>query len=262
MTDALPSSKLGTQDHWDSVYAREVRNYAELGDEGEVWFGEDAVQRMVDFLERLQSEDEERSGEGDQGPPLHLPSSPSILDVGTGNGHLLFALLELDPPLTPPERMLGIDYSPPSVELCKRIAEARGGDAQHLLFQCLDFLRESSQLVDHSSKSGQGSHIPSAWDIVCDKGTLDAIALSRKDDIDNSSTSSPVEDPVAQYAASLAAITHTGSLFLITSCNFTADELVQIFTAQFSVYHVVPVPSFSFGGQKGSTTVTIAFRRH
>lgn len=34
---ALPSSKLGTQEHWDSVYAREVKNFDELGDKGEVW---------------------------------------------------------------------------------------------------------------------------------------------------------------------------------------------------------------------------------
>jgi hypothetical protein len=35
--EALPSSKLGTKDHWDSVYAREIDNYDEIGDEGEVW---------------------------------------------------------------------------------------------------------------------------------------------------------------------------------------------------------------------------------
>lgn len=34
---SLPSSRLGTLRHWDNVYEREVVNFQELGDEGEVW---------------------------------------------------------------------------------------------------------------------------------------------------------------------------------------------------------------------------------
>jgi hypothetical protein len=33
---ALAPSKLGTKDHWDDVYAREVKMHQECGDEGEV----------------------------------------------------------------------------------------------------------------------------------------------------------------------------------------------------------------------------------
>ena len=225
---SLPSSKLGTQEHWDDVYIREVKNFDEIGDEGEIWFGEDAVERMVDFLER-EAEDE------------NLAKDIHVLDLGTGNGHLLFALLELDQPLAKPEHMLGIDYSAPSIDLCKRIAIARGQDAQKIRFEQIDFLQNVESLKQER------------WNLVCDKGTLDAIALS--------SASKDKATPISQYVQSLEKITTTKDLFLITSCNFTEQELIKIFKESFNVYHVIPVPSFSFGGQKGSTTVTIAFQR-
>lgn len=43
--ERLPESRLGTKEHWDSVYTyvyhshrREVKTYKEIGDEGEVWY--------------------------------------------------------------------------------------------------------------------------------------------------------------------------------------------------------------------------------
>lgn len=35
--ETLPSSVLGTQEYWDSVYEREVTTFDEIGDEGEIW---------------------------------------------------------------------------------------------------------------------------------------------------------------------------------------------------------------------------------
>ena len=34
---SLHPSKLGTKQHWDDVYEREVRMFNDIGDEGEVW---------------------------------------------------------------------------------------------------------------------------------------------------------------------------------------------------------------------------------
>lgn len=68
--EALPESRLGTKEYWDSTYERELKTYAEIGDEGEVWFGEEAVERMVDYL------DEERN-EGDG-----IAEQPTVLDLG------------------------------------------------------------------------------------------------------------------------------------------------------------------------------------
>jgi EEF1A lysine methyltransferase 2 len=35
--EELPPSRLGTKEHWDEVYKREVDVFRETGDEGEVW---------------------------------------------------------------------------------------------------------------------------------------------------------------------------------------------------------------------------------
>ncbi|UZJ54591.1 hypothetical protein CBS101457_003911 [Exobasidium rhododendri] len=233
--EALPSSKLGTQEYWDSVYDREIDNFEQIGDEGEIWFGEEAVQRMVDFLD--EARDEGLFGK-----------TPSVLDLGTGNGHLLFELLDLSPPFTDADKMLGVDYSKPSIDLCNRIAKGRESEACKVRFEVVDFLADTTQLEKQR------------WDLICDKGTVSknrGIALSSAKDGSN--------DPVSQYVTSLERICKTECIYLITSCNFTEVELIRVTTpssiAGFSVHHVVPTPSFSFGGQKGSTTTTIAFRR-
>ncbi|CAO3671905.1 unnamed protein product [Rhizopus stolonifer] len=44
------ASKLGTKTYWDTVYDRENENFKEIGDIGEVWFGEESVERMVEWV--------------------------------------------------------------------------------------------------------------------------------------------------------------------------------------------------------------------
>jgi hypothetical protein len=51
----LQPSKLGTQTHWDSVYAGELANFHGHGDEGEIWFGLQSVEKMVKFETRFHS---------------------------------------------------------------------------------------------------------------------------------------------------------------------------------------------------------------
>lgn len=109
-----------------------------------------------------------------------FPETPSVLDVGeyrnhhrcvyfltsfwpfsgTGNGHLLFELLDISPPFTQPSHMLGIDYSAPSIDLCKRIAQSRGEEARLVDFQVVDILKDCAKLQTQR------------WDLVCDKGTV------------------------------------------------------------------------------------------
>ncbi|KAG9046365.1 hypothetical protein FS837_004541, partial [Tulasnella sp. UAMH 9824] len=70
-------SKLGTKQHWDDVYKRELANFEDDSeDEGEVWFGLDSVEKMVDWAT-------------ENVPPSNKPYT---LDIGSGNGTLSLAL--------------------------------------------------------------------------------------------------------------------------------------------------------------------------
>ncbi|PWY98483.1 Metallo-hydrolase/oxidoreductase [Testicularia cyperi] len=247
--EALPESKLGTKQHWDSVYEREVANFNELGEEGEVWFGEDAVMRMIKYLERYYTET--NAGFDSESNP------PTVLDVGTGNGHLLFEMLESSAELdevVSADSMVGVDYSQASIELAQAIAVSRSPDCSKITFLRSDLLDppavEQLTLLPRTHLNSQSEK----WDLVCDKGTLDAIALS----------SQPINGrlPIDLYTSAIATLTKPGGLFLITSCNFTETELTDRFTnAGLVVESVIPTPTFSFGGSKGSTTTTIAFRQ-
>lgn len=48
--DSLPPSKLGTHEHWDQTYHRELESFQDIGDEGEVWFGEDSSDEILVWI--------------------------------------------------------------------------------------------------------------------------------------------------------------------------------------------------------------------
>ncbi|KAL1703574.1 S-adenosyl-L-methionine-dependent methyltransferase [Schizophyllum commune] len=246
---ALPSdvdlqpSKLGTKEHWDNVYSSELANFKEIGDEGEIWFGEESVEKMVDWaLEHVPP------------PSSSSPSSsahPTVLEIGSGNGTLLFALAEAG---YSPTKLCGIDYSADAVALAKSIAEARGGGLQDITFEERNFLTE--EIVGLAGAgSEESTQNTASWDLVLDKGTYDAIALGEKDEKGLS--------PAVGYPARAARLLKPGGFFLITSCNFTEEELKASFTAEGTLeYHSrVKHRTFSFGGQSGSVICTVAFRK-
>jgi len=102
--------------------------------------------------------------------------------------------------------MLGVDYSEKSIELAVDIAKERrlDGDVE---FVCADVVRE------HPMKwAGE------PFDVVLDKGTFDAISLS--DEL--------LEDGrklMEGYAEQIVQTVKPGKWFIITSCNWTEDEL-------------------------------------
>ena len=71
--ELLNDSELGTKDYCENIYKLEVKNLKEMGDEGEVWFGEDAMYRMIKYLEKMVERD-------------LVEQECSIIDLGTGNG--------------------------------------------------------------------------------------------------------------------------------------------------------------------------------
>lgn len=48
--ETLPPSKLGTHEFWDLTYGRELESFQDIGDEGEVWFGEDSSDEILDWI--------------------------------------------------------------------------------------------------------------------------------------------------------------------------------------------------------------------
>ncbi|KAA1467656.1 hypothetical protein DENSPDRAFT_832760 [Dentipellis sp. KUC8613] len=177
----------------------------------------------------------------------HAPPEmkPYILEVGSGNGTLLFSLLDAG---YEPSRLAGVDYSPDAVKLARLIATSRGGE--EISFAECNFLFDVPLPVDQQESSIGG------WNIVLDKGTYDAIALAEKDEVGRS--------PVEGYPGRVAQLLKKGGHFLITSCNFTEEELRASFATEETgmVYHSrVPHKTYSFGGQSGSEYATVAFQK-
>jgi len=239
------SSKLGTRAHWDAVYEREVANFEETGDEGEIWFGEDSVEKMVDWtLENVPT-----------------TSHPRILEIGSGNGTLLFALHEAGYTEAAASHLSGIDYSPDAVKLARILARSR--NAEHVTFHVCDFLSELPPPPPpppppvSPAPSGQlDADVQGSWDLLLDKGTYDAIALGEKDESGRS--------PVAVYPVQASKLLRENGYFLITSCNFTEEELKARFISpetNFRFHSHVKHPSISFGGQTGSVYTTVAFKK-
>ncbi|WFD32810.1 hypothetical protein MSPP1_003861 [Malassezia sp. CBS 17886] len=213
----LPQSRLGTKEYWDEVYeyvplGETVKTFKEIGDEGEVWFGEDSVDRMVVYISDLLAN-----------APTSAP--PYIIDLGTGNGYFLFALLdvqdEMGPGAVEPERLLGIDYSPASIELARAVGARRRDGCERVQFEEAD-LRDSGVVAVLKQEANAGA----GWDLA--KFDAPQIALS----------SEPVQGtrPVDLYIDAVKTLTRSpgadgtrGGVFLISSCNFTEAELTKYF---------------------------------
>jgi len=229
MTDALRPSKLGTKEHWDNVYREELIIFEEIGDEGEVWFGEESVRKVIDWTIE------------------NVPSSsiPRIVEVGSGNGNLLLALAEAGYSTS---HLAGVDYSAGAVKLARFIAGKRGHD---VTFYLSNFLESDPPLLFGMKESPEG-----VWDLILDKGTFDAIALGVKDEDGKS--------PVSNYLTRVAKLVRPGGYFLITSCNFTEEELQAHFCVKERclIYHShIEHPTYEFGGKRGSMISSVAFQR-
>ncbi|KAI8927912.1 S-adenosyl-L-methionine-dependent methyltransferase [Entophlyctis helioformis] len=251
-------SKLGTKDYWDKVYEVEVDNFDDHGDKGEVWFGETSVDKMIEWV---------RKNWADKADP--------IIDLGCGNGHLLFELRDLGY-----SDLVGVDYSAKAIELAVKIAAdtaaATGAESE---------LESESETADSDSESGskhQRSDVPIAFEVLdilsvddiegrqsvagrrranhagvyglaLDKGTYDAISLTATDE--------SARHPTAVYVDTVALMLRAGGVLLITSCNWTEPELVARFESRFEFAGRVKYPVFKFGGVVGQTITTIALKR-
>jgi SAM-dependent methyltransferase len=226
----LTPSELGQKSYWDTAYTTERDNFAaNANDEGTIWFSDaGAEERMLSFLENLSDE-----GALDK-------DGARFLDLGTGNGHLLFALREDEWC----GEMVGVDYSAQSVRLAGEIRDSKGEDHSDVVLEEWDILNQ-----------GPGAWLNDGFDVVLDKGTFDAICLSQDTDAQGRRI-------CEGYRERVEPLVKPGGRFLITSCNWTEEELRAWFDGgQFRFAGKVKYPSFTFGGQTGSSVVTLCFQR-
>ncbi|ODV85166.1 hypothetical protein CANARDRAFT_7815 [[Candida] arabinofermentans NRRL YB-2248] len=231
-TIKLNPSKLGTKKYWDDFYEVEHSNFEENQDDtGECWFSDaDAEDKIIEFLFSNFNQIESLNPEA------------KICDLGTGNGHLLFTILEEGWK----GELVGVDYSEASIKFAKDIADANDLDVMFEQSDILDFKDEF--LVKNTEE----------FDLVLDKGTLDAIGLSDSKYGDNGELSA-----VDMYPQTVKNLVKKGGLLIVTSCNFTEEELSILILkyGDFKVWKKIDYPVFEFGGVKGSAICSIAFMR-
>ena len=95
-------SQLSKHEYWETNFNLELKCFEDLGDEGEVWFGKEVQKKTVEYLlSRFGS----------------AVTKLKVLDVGTGNGALLFKLCKKKFNAD----LKGIDYSEASIKLATSI---------------------------------------------------------------------------------------------------------------------------------------------
>lgn len=257
-TSILNTSKLGTQKYWDDFYDREIVNFSQdKNDLGEKWFDDsDAEFKMIELLmNEASSPDTEIVFQNKE------TKTTNFIDLGTGNGHFLFELIqdeEFDENFQEKNRLLGCDYSAKSIELAKNIQKEKFLDNEtiqnNLTFEVIDLFDEESEFFNKVKNNKNEK-----FQVVTDKGTLDAIALSGMTKL---SSSLNRDIKLSEYYPHVIDnLLAENGMFLITSCNFTQEELIGIIesTGNLKYYSHVNYPSIEFGGVKGSTICTVAF---
>lgn len=158
--------------------------------------------------------------------------------------------------------MVGIDYSEASIQLARRLGQQNG--CQDIKLEMMEVLRDDPRQQEWWAEDG--------FDLVLDKGTFDAISLS--EEVAHSSTPThrqPHEAPVrihTLYPSRALRLVKPGGFLLVTSCNWTQEELIHWFTARetgseygMAVWKTIEYPKFKFGGHEGQGVCTVCFRK-
>ncbi|KAE9965184.1 hypothetical protein BLS_007795 [Venturia inaequalis] len=272
----LDPSDLGTKKYWDEAYEREIDNHAEAPeDEGTIWFSDSgAEEKMIDFLEEYADSAQLYKDNSEE----HGMQATTFLDLGTGNGHLLFALRDAGWE----GHMVGVDYSAASIRLARQIGQQRlsASTSTRKEGEPVDGDSESTDnAVDHEHEETGGCNLPvqfeeydtlnptplphspqDGFDVLLDKGTFDAISLSSETDTSGRRT-------CELYSHCILPLLKPNGIFLITSCNWTEEELRSWFEKEttndykFKFHDRIKYPSFTFGGHKGQSVVTLCFEK-
>lgn len=177
--------------------------------------------------------------------------------------------------------MVGVDYSPKSIELARRLhdspARGDGATTPAIRFEVWDVFDKSAVQELDWFPAAQGG-----FDIVLDKGTFDAISLSAEEiaagkrggeeDVDMKGSRVVQQRVCERYPGIVRGLVRKDGFLVVTSCNWTEEELIRWFTRRVEeeggeegdrlvVWDRVEYPKFRFGGQEGQGVCTVCFRR-
>lgn len=215
---SLNPSEIGTQDYWESTYKTDLDNYRSTGNLDDTWFGQKSIARLLKWIKS-------------NGAKHDLNTDSSILDIGTGNGALLFELEDCGY-----KNLVGVDYSSAAIQLCKILCSDKDSKA---VFHEMDFLSDQNSLKSEK------------FNLCLDKGTYDAIALCPENPLEKRQL----------YRSNLLKLCDSEGLFVITSCNFTKDELLKDFSEEFQYLEQIPTATFQFGGVQGNKETVLVFKK-
>lgn len=157
-----------------------------------------------------------------------------LLAVGCGNGMMLIELAREEY-----TKLTGIDYSASAIELSKCIA---ADQKLSIDYHVVDLL---------SSENIKGVLGDCQYDIVHDKGTYDAVSLHPDEP----------ETKRKAYIDNVHRMLANEGLFILTSCNWTEDELCVSLAGHFTKHKIIPTPTFKFAGKTGSIITQIVFKK-
>ena len=119
-------------------------------------------------------------------------------------------------------------------------------DISHIAIYIVVFFQAGDLLNLDSAEALQ-----KVYTLLLDKGTYDAISLSP----DNAKAKR------LTYLQNIRKLLPCGGHCLITSCNWTSEELMSHFTesGKFKMKEEVPVKQFQYGGKVGQTVCCLIF---
>jgi EEF1A lysine methyltransferase 2 len=163
--------------------------------------------------------------------------------------------------------MLGVDYSPQSISLARTLAYRYAStDPKHPSGD----LPLEGLAHRHSDPATQPWWPGEGLDRVLDKGTTDAHSLSSETITSPTDTQHRVCE---LYPSKVLKMVKPGGFLLVTSCNWTEEEVVHWFTTskaspesvesvgKLEVWGKVKYPKYKFGGQEGQGVASICFCR-
>ncbi|XP_015171286.1 PREDICTED: protein-lysine N-methyltransferase mettl10 [Polistes dominula] len=156
-----------------------------------------------------------------------------IIDIGCGNGMILLELTKKGF-----KQLTGIDYSQKAINLANEILKENNITCVKL--QVCDILDTSNHEL-----------LTNYFKVAHDKGTYDAISLHPDEPADKR----------RKYIDNVYNILQPNGFLILTSCNWTKDELLIHFKNKFDFIDELPVDSFRFGGKQGNVVTQLVFRK-